>query len=86
MAAYVCDELRHQQEPVVNARQFEKLIRRDVWILFSVYSCIFFNSVKSKHIKDIMPNKVPRKAIKDILKKKSNMRFGANADLMVSFV
>lgn len=33
-----------------------------------------------------MPNKMPRKAVKDILKEKSNMRIGANADLMVSFV
>ncbi|XP_041963060.1 centromere protein W [Alosa sapidissima] len=30
-----------------------------------------------------MPNKIPRKAIKDILKEKTNMRIGANADLMV---
>lgn len=33
-----------------------------------------------------MPNKIPRKAIKDTLKEKSNIRIGANADLMVSFV
>lgn len=33
-----------------------------------------------------MPNKVPRKPIKNILKENTNMRMGANTDLMVSFV
>ncbi|XP_012692925.1 centromere protein W [Clupea harengus] len=30
-----------------------------------------------------MPNKVPRKPIKNILKENTNMRMGANTDLMV---
>ena len=46
---------------------------------------LFFisNDLESK---DKMPNKVPRKPIKNILKENTNMRMGANTDLMVSFV
>ena len=86
MTTYACDVLRHKHEPVVNARQIEKLKRRNLWILFSIYSAFLFFISNDLESKDKMPNKVPRKPIKNILKENTNMRMGANTDLMVSFV